>query len=92
LREGLAKDKGGTLEERVGRIEERYNNTYHTTIIPCLTRHGMITMKWFPRRTDRRVVMHSFVLMKVGVEKVVFLPTYASVVPIIAVPSLSTAL
>jgi hypothetical protein len=32
LREGLAKDKGGTLEERVGRIEERYNNTYHTTI------------------------------------------------------------
>jgi hypothetical protein len=32
LREGPAMDKSGTLEERVGRIEERYNNTYHTAI------------------------------------------------------------
>jgi transposase InsO family protein len=32
LREGLAKDKSGTLEERVGRIEKRCNNTYHTAI------------------------------------------------------------
>jgi hypothetical protein len=30
LREGVAKDKSDILEERVGRIEERYNNTYHT--------------------------------------------------------------
>jgi hypothetical protein len=28
LRERLTRDKGGTLEERVGRIEKRYNNTH----------------------------------------------------------------
>jgi hypothetical protein len=32
FREGLEKDESGTLEERVGRIEKRYNNTCHIAI------------------------------------------------------------
>jgi hypothetical protein len=32
LREGPAKDRTGTPEEKIGRIKDRYNNTHHTEI------------------------------------------------------------
>jgi hypothetical protein len=57
LGEGLAKDKSGTLEERVGGMEERYNNTYHMQSSLHLGRHRAVTVKQFPGRIGQKVVI-----------------------------------